>query len=185
MSGALGKKLGPLPRWAWLALAVAVVAAYMLARTRSAQAQSADPGSGSASQLPQTSNDATSQGSPSDAATADLLAALGNDQRELAQALLSQTQLFYQGYGSYVPGSSLSPGDISPTVVAASRSGLSSSPIDTFTSPQGTTYTGYAAPGGGANYYVGASASDTGFVSVHTPATSTGRNVQVGQAVAA
>ena len=109
---ALTRRAGPLPRWAWLALALAAVAGYILfVKPRSATA--AAPGSSDASsQLPVTSGSATDQGSvngsPSDAATADLLAALGNDNQQLLSSLAAQSQLFYQGFGSYVPGSSTS-----------------------------------------------------------------------------
>ena len=132
---ALTRRAGPLPRWAWLALALAAVAGYFLF-VRPKNASAAAPGSSDASsQLPVTSGSATDQGSvngsPSDAATADLLAALGNDNQQLLSSLAAQSQLFYQGFGSYVPGSSTGSAGEGGITALIGQTGLYPSGIDT------------------------------------------------------
>lgn len=123
----LDRKVGPLPLKIWLLLAVLLVAGYLVLRHPSSSSAASNAGD-SASQLPGSTSDSTgASGSPSDAATADLLAALGNDNSLLLQGLLSQSQLFYGGGPQFVPGSATGAQDNGSTQQIAALTGLSGS----------------------------------------------------------
>lgn len=184
MSSALNKKHGPFTAKVWLLLALALVAAYLLLRHSSAASAAPNPGGDSgASQVPSPqSADQSASGSPSDAATADLLAALGSDNQQLLQGLLSQSQLFYGGGASYVPGSTTSSLDQGSTQSIAALTGLSGnptfgvSPPSTFESGfsgSGSTYT--TSPSGQTSTFEGSLPSPT-----LTPSTGTAPGRSVG-----
>ena len=149
----LNRKLGPLPLKIWLLVGIALVVGYVFLRHPSITSAATNAGD-SASQLPGSTSDSTgSQGSPSDAATADLLAALGNDNQQLLQTLLSQSQLFYGGGASFVPGSSqssLDAGGSGVTAQLAALTGLSSStngvPLNQAGYPENSSYTSLGLP---------------------------------------
>lgn len=183
-SSALNKKHGPFTAKVWLILAIGLVAAYLLLH-HTATASGANPGGDSgASQIPSptSATDQAASGSPSDAATADLLAAFGSDNQQLLQGLLSQSQLFYGGGASYVPGSATSSLDQGSTQSIAALTGLSGnptfgvSPPSTFESGfsgSGSTYT--TSPSGQTSTFEGSLPSPT-----LTPSTGTAPGRSVG-----
>lgn len=146
-SATLKRKVGPLPLWAWLA--VGLVVAYLLLHHAASASAAPNPGGDSgASQVPSPqSADQSASGSPSDAATADLLAALGSDNQQLLQGLLSQSQLFYGGGASFVPGSSTSSTDQGSTQSIAALTGLSGNPTFSAGSPPSTFESGFSGSG--------------------------------------
>lgn len=150
--GGLDRKVGPLPLKIWLLLAALLVVGYLVLRHPSASG-AASNASDSASQLPGSTSDSTgAAGSPSDAATADLLAALGNDNQLLLQGLLAQSQIFYGGGAQFVPHSGTGDQDSGPsqTTQVAELTGLSSSsngvPLNQAGYPENSSYTSLGLP---------------------------------------
>lgn len=150
--GGLNRKVGPLPLKIWLLAAALLVVGYLVLRHPSSSSAASNAGD-SASQLPGSTSDSTGQsGSPSDAATADLLAALGNDNQVLLQGLLSQSQLFYGGGTQFVPGSATGAQDNGSTRSIAALTGLTGNPSSGF---EGGFYPGVgssSSSGGGSNF---------------------------------
>ncbi len=188
-SGGLDRKVGPLPLKIWLLILAAFIVGFILLRHPSGASGATANAADSSSQLPGSTSDSTgASGSPSDAATADLLAALGNDNQMLLQGLLSQSQLFYGGGSQFVPGSassSLDAGGGGVTQQVASLIG--------YGSPGGNTSSGFEGgfyPGPGSSAATATSPASSsqyqGFegaipqVTPSAPSTNTGtRNIAV------
>ncbi len=162
-SGGLDRKVGPLPLKIWLLIAAALVVGFIFLRHPAASG-AATNASDSSSQLPGNTSDTTgANGSPSDAATADLLAALGSDNQMLLQSLLSQSSLFYNGGAQFVPGSATSSADAGGggvTQQIAELTGLAppgqiSSPSYAATVSGGQSAPQYVSPSNPGGYFIG------------------------------
>ncbi len=186
--GGLDRKVGPLPLKIWLLIGAALVVGFIFLRHPTASG-AATNASDSSSQLPGSTADSTgASGSPSDAATADLLAALGNDNQMLLQGLLSQSQLFWNGGAQFVPGSSTSSldtgggGDGTTEQVASLIGYGSSSPMFAVAPSQQAAYqssapASYALPSGGYGNFEGALPQVSPSLPQTTGTPSSGHNV--------
>jgi hypothetical protein len=144
-AGGLGRKLGPLPLWAWLA--GGLVLGYIGWRYLTGSSGSAGPAQQTQTTAAQTPVSATGNlptaGSPADTGqtTSDLVSALGGQQANLLQAFEAQNQDVLALAQSQIAAAQQSP-QISPSStsetqqVASQQPGGANVPIITFVSPQ-------------------------------------------------
>jgi hypothetical protein len=150
----LGRKIGPLPVWAWLLLAA--VAGYIVyRRVKSSNQASTGPlvettpqpvAAGAASATPDTSLGAVpSAGSPSDtgSTTSDLVTALGGQQASLLDALEARNQDVITLAGMQIQalqtGTALSSTNTQTQPLVGSQPGGSNAPTTSYVQPQAVT----------------------------------------------